>query len=322
MVVIGGGTGQSRVLGSLKNKIQNLSAIVTMADDGGSTGRLRRYQSAPPVGDIRQCLVALANPTNLWAKMFPYRFGHDRWGGRAQDIEGHTLGNIILVALVQELGGLESAIAAVAKQMGLSKNQGVFPSTFDNIILEAKLVTGESITGQFNISYNVAAKDKFRIERVSLLHQEGRAKIQANPRAVEQILKADWVIIGPGALHASILPNLLIPDIKASVAKTSAKKILIANTATTASLPETHGFTLQDHIRQLINHTTEGLIDLVLVNKTQTKYDDQVSLLMTDQPIIEGIPVKQADLISQSNPFSHDRVKLGRILIELIGSKD
>src|SRR3989344_6583868 len=195
VVIIGGGTGQSRVLKALKNDVGNLSAIVTMADDGGSTGRLRKYQNAPAVGDLRQCLVALAEPGRLWSKIFPYRFGNDRWGKNAKDIEGHVIGNILLVALVDVLGGLPPAVASAAREMGVKSTHGIYPSTFENVVLEAELNNGQSVVGQYNISHTLPRAKKFRIKKLTLKTVPPKGgPITGNPEAVSKINQADVVI--------------------------------------------------------------------------------------------------------------------------------
>jgi len=320
VVIIGGGTGQSRVLKALKNDVGNLSAIVTMADDGGSTGRLRKYQNAPAVGDLRQCLVALAEPGRLWSKIFPYRFGNDRWGKNAKDIEGHVIGNILLVALVDVLGGLPPAVASAAREMGVKSTHGIYPSTFENVVLEAELNNGQSVVGQYNISHTLPRAKKFRIKKLTLKTVPPKGgPITGNPEAVSKINQADVVIIGPGALHGSVLPNLLIPEITKAIQACKAKKIYISNTA--IKLAETHGFTLQDHVRAIIKHTSADIFDLILVNNKILKHQKAVSMLTTKMKEIEGIPVRQADLVDDHDIFNHDPRKLREQLLTIFGRK-
>lgn len=317
VVIIGGGTGQSRVLKALKDDIENLSAIVTMADDGGSTGRLRKYQNAPAVGDLRQCLTALADPDRLWTKVFPYRFGKERWAHDAKDIEGHTAGNIILVALVDVLGGLRQAIAAAARELGVKPSHGVFPSTFENIVLKAQLGNGDAMVGQFNISYNVPRAKKFRIKRVWVDREPPLQKpIEANPDAIEKILAADLILIGPGGLHISILPNLVIPAIRNAVIKAKAKKYYIANTA--IKLAETHGFSLEDHVTTLLENTNKDLLDGIITNNKQISHEKTIKMLTTEKTKILEIPIIQADVIDEDNIFVHDPEKLREVLLDLI----
>lgn len=317
IVVIGGGTGQSKVIRALKEDIANLSAIVTMADDGGSTGRLRKYHNAPAVGDLRQCLAAFADENKLLTRVFPHRFGNNRWGNGAQDIEGHVTGNIILVALVDVFGGLREGIAAAAKSMGIKPTHGVFPSTFDNIILKAKLKNDGVIVGQHNISHKIPRAKKFRIEKLSLeCRAPGVSTVRANSEAVSKILAADLIIIGPGALHGSVLPNLLIPGIKNAVLKSKAKKVYVANTA--IKLSETRGFNLDNHVESLLNHTNKKIVDLILVNNKKIQFRKPIQMLMTDNAYVCGISVVQADLIDEADVFSHDPVKLRSALLRLV----
>lgn len=317
IVIIGGGTGQSRVIRALKDDVENLSAIVTMADDGGSTGRLRKFHNAPAVGDLRQCLLAFADPDKVWSKIFPHRFGNNRWGQGAQDIEGHVVGNIILVALVDTLGGLRQAIAAAADEMGIAASHGVYPSTFENVILKAKLNNGSQIGGQYNISHKIPREKKFKIERVWLESQPPQDNpIQGNPDAVAKIREANVILIGPGALHGSVLPNLLIPDICDAVINSKAKKIYIANTA--VKLSETRGFSLEDHIKTLLDHTAQNLVDLIVVNSGKISHEKRVAMLTSNKKVIQGIVVRQADLVDDSDIFVHDSLKLKKVLMEVM----
>lgn len=320
VVIIGGGTGQSRMLRALKDDIENLSAIVVMADDGGSTGRLRKYQNAPAVGDLRNCLTALSQPDNVWAKIFPYRFGNARFVDEPKDIEGHTAGNIILVALIDVLGGLRPAIAAMSKNLGIRPTHGVYPSTFENVILKVKLTNGDVLIGQYNMAYNVSRSKKFRIKELWLDREPISTKpIKANPDAVKKILDADVILIGPGALHGSILANLVIPDIKQAVLKSKAKKIYVANTA--VKLAETRGFNLKDHVESLINHTDSHIVDCMLVNNKILVHEKAVAQLTTSEKTILGIPVIQANLVDEKDIFVHDPAKLRAALLDLIGKK-
>lgn len=321
VVIIGGGTGQSRMLQALKDDIDNLSAVVVMADDGGSTGRLRKYQNAPAVGDLRNCLTALGDSQNTWTKIFPYRFGNARFVDEPKDIEGHTVGNIILVAFIDMLGGLRPAIAAVSKELGIRPTHGVYPSTFENVILKVKLNNGDILVGQYNMAYNVPRAKKFRINKLWLDREPFvEVPIKANPDAVNKILAADVILIGPGALHGSILANLVIPDIKQAVLKSKAKKIYIANTA--IKLAETRGFTLEDHVASLIAHTAKNFVDLILVNNKIIAHDKPIVQLKTSKKTIAGIPVVQADLIDEKDVFVHDPKKLRHVLVDFIAKID
>lgn len=316
VVIIGGGTGQSRVIKALKNDIDNLSAVVAMADDGGSTGRLRRYHNAPAVGDLRNCMCAFADPERLWSKIFPHRFGNDRWA--TEDIKGHTVGNIILVALIDTLGGLRQAIAAASKELGIKPTQGVYPSTFENVTLRAQLGDGSEIIGQYNISYNVPRAKKFKIKQLLLDRiPPAPGAIKANPDVLRQIKQSDVILIGPGGLHHSILPNLLIPSIADAIAKSKAETIYIANTA--IKLAETRGFSLEDHIDSLLAHTQKDIIDTILVNDKTISHEKAIVQLTTKEKTIRAIPVVQADLIDEQDVFVHDPKKLRTVLLDLIG---
>lgn len=315
VVIIGGGTGQSRAIKALKNDIDNLSAVVAMADDGGSTGRLRRYHNAPAVGDLRNCMCAFADPKKLWSKIFPHRFGNDRWA--TEDIKGHTVGNIVLVALIDTLGGLRQAIATASKELGIKPTQGVYPSTFENVTLRAQLGDGSEIIGQYNISYNVPRAKKFKIKQLFLDRiPPAPGEIKANPDVLRQIKQSDVILIGPGGLHHSILPNLLIPSLSDAVASSRAKTVYIANTA--IKLSETRGFSLDDHVNAIIKHTKKGIIDFVLVNNKTLKHERSTQMLMTQKKEVLGIPVIAADLVDEKDIFVHDPKKLRAALLDLI----
>ena len=231
VVVIGGGHGQSTIVEGLKSlKDIDLCAIVTVADDGGSTGRLRELYNIPAVGDIRNVLVSLSD-SKEFNKLFEYRFK----GDDESDVQGHSLGNLVLAALIEINGGsLTKAIKEMSKML---KTKGrVIPSSLDNISLYAKYKDGSIEKGEANIPFKLMHIDKIFYDH----------DVPANKEAVNAILKADLIIYGIGSLYTSILPNLIIKDINDALNKSSAKKIYFANAMTQRG--ETYNYNLKEHI--------------------------------------------------------------------------
>jgi len=253
IVVIGGGTGTFTVLTGLK-KFKNirLSAIVSMADDGGSTGQLRDELGVLPPGDVRQCLVALAKTDTLMRELFNYRFEK---GG----LKGHSFGNLFLTALEKMTGNFDNAVLA-AKQILNIKGE-VIPVTLNKIRLRAILDNGQKLKGEHTIS-TVALKTNHRIKSLGLI---GKAK--ANPKALLAIKEADIVIVGPGDLYGSIIPNLLVNGVSDAIKKSKAKKIFIANLM--AKEKYTTGFSVQNLLSLLNTYFKGEVFDYVIGNNKQ-----------------------------------------------------
>ncbi len=306
-VAIGGGTGLPVALRCLKQYANNITAIVSVADDGGSSGRLRRDIGILPPGDIRNCLVALAKDEDM-AGLFKYRFT------QGDGIAGHNLGNLIIAALTDLHGSFEDGVR-VASEI-LSVQGQVLPSTVGNVVLRAATFDDEPITGQVKI-----AQTSKPLKAVYLDPPD----IEAYPAAVEAILEADQVIIGPGSVFTSILPNLMVSGIGRALAKSKAIKIYVCNVLTQPG--ETDLFTACDHVTAIIDHGSADWIDVAVVNtrplpgEKLTGYAEsrRYPVSITTESIQSlGINIILADVLDEGNPSCHDPDKLASILRELV----
>jgi uncharacterized cofD-like protein len=248
IVVLGGGTGLSTLLRGLKSYSANITAIVTVADDGGSSGRLRREIGVLPPGDIRNCLAALADEEKLLTELFQYRF-------QAGDgLTGHSFGNLFLTVMSEITGDLEQAIAASSKVLAIRGQ--VLPATLSDMRLWADLADGRRIEGESNIT-----EAKGQITRLGCTP----ANPIALPRALDALAEADFIIIGPGSLYTSVIPNLLVPEIAKAIARSQVPRLYICNIMTQPG--ETDGYTVSDHIRSIDAVSPYKLFDVVLVQK-------------------------------------------------------
>jgi uncharacterized cofD-like protein len=262
VVALGGGTGLSTLLRGLKDlvvrrrdeiadqhhPIAGLTAIVTVTDDGGSSGRLRRENRILPPGDIRNCMVALSQDEALLGRLFQYRFHAGR------GLIGHNFGNLFLAALTHVTGDFAEAVRVSSKILAIRGQ--IFPSTVSNVSLVATLANGRRVHGETCIT----ASRKV-IKKLALSPRSPRAL----PKALEAIKEADLILLGPGSLYTSILPNLLIPEIASAIAKSNAPRVYIANLMTQPG--ETSGYALADHLRAIRQHTTRRVIDWVVANR-------------------------------------------------------
>jgi uncharacterized cofD-like protein len=248
IVVVGGGTGLSNLLRGLKEYSANITAIVTVADDGGSSGRLRREIGVLPPGDIRNCLSALADEEKLLTELFQYRF-------KAGDgLTGHSFGNLFLTAMSEVTGDLEQAIAASSKVLAVRGE--VLPATLMDVRLWAELSDGRRIEGESSIT-----EAKGAIARIGCTP----ANPPALPKAVKAIQEADYIIIGPGSLYTSIVPNLLVPDIVEAIAEREVPRIYVCNIMTQEG--ETQGYSVGDHVQAIDKACGRKLFEAVLVQK-------------------------------------------------------
>ena len=248
IVVVGGGTGLSTLLRGLKDYSSNITAIVTVADDGGSSGRLRREIGVLPPGDIRNCIAALADEEELLTELFQYRFK------AGEGLSGHSFGNLFLTAMSKITGDLEQAVVASSKVLAISGK--VLPSTLSDVSLWAEMEDGRLIEGESNIP---EAKGKIKSFGCIPANPPGL------PAAVKAIREAEYIIIGPGSLYTSIIPNLLVPDIRTAIAKADVPRIYICNIMTQPG--ETEGYSVADHIREIDRIGKQKLFDAVLVHR-------------------------------------------------------
>lgn len=290
IVIIGGGTGLPVLLRGLKNYPVDITAIVTVADDGGSSGRLRDDLQIPPPGDIRNVLAALSDVEPLIEEMFQHRFQ------TAGDLSGHSLGNLILAAMTNITGNFALAIQELSRVLNVRGK--VLPAANQSVVLHAEMEDGTIVSGESKIPYSGK-----RIKRVYLTPE----KVKPLPEAVKAIQQADLIVIGPGSLYTSILPNLLVPKIGDAVSRSKAKKVYICNLMTQAG--ETHDFTASDHVKVLYEHLNYPFIQTILVN---------------NQEIPEEIKKRYEEEMAQPVEFDWERLKeLGlEVLTESIVSFD
>ncbi|MBE7062617.1 MAG: YvcK family protein [Ruminococcaceae bacterium] len=250
LVTIGGGTGMSTMLRGLKNYTKNLTAIVTMADDGGGSGRLREDLGVLPPGDVRNCLVALATAEPMMEELFHYRFPCGM-------LRGQSVGNLIIAAMDGICGSFEEAIRRVSEVLAISGR--VLPVTTENIHICASLSDGAQVQGESRIG-KAAAMHGCRISRVRLVPEA----VGPASDVLESIAAADAIILGPGSLYTSILPNLLVEGVTNALRKTDAPKIYVCNVM--GQPGETEGYTAFDHVQAIFDHGGEGCIDYCIVN--------------------------------------------------------
>ncbi len=304
IVAIGGGTGLSALLRGLKEYTHNLTAIVTVADDGGSSGELRRNLGILPPGDIRSCLAALSDDEAMLTQIFQYRFGE------GAGLNGHSLGNLLITALTDITGSFEEAVAESGRVLAVHGR--VLPATLHDVRLVADVSLPQTarevqIKGESSIP-----KAAGRVKNIWLEPNNP----SAFPPAIQAILGADLIIIGPGSLYTSILPNLLVPDIAEALRATRALKFYVCNVTTQAG--ETDGFTCGDHVHVVQKYLGSDTLDLVICNKQCLGDPPEESQWVTSAPDqSDGFPIYQADLIDLEQPRRHDSAKLGQVVLDL-----
>ena len=250
IAVIGGGHGLSNMLRGLKQYTEHSSAIVSVADDGGSSGMLRNDLGMPPPGDIRNCLEALANTEPLMRELMQYRF-------KDGSLAGQSFGNLFIAALNGISPSFDEAVTRMSQVLAITGH--VLPVTTADVRLEAEFENGASVIGESKIFY-CKKKEDCRITKVRLLPEDAKAL----PAAAAAIREADILVLGPGSLYTSIIPNLLVNGIVEAIQDSDALKIYVANVMTQEG--ETEGYTVSDHIQALFKHSAPGLVDLCLAN--------------------------------------------------------
>jgi uncharacterized cofD-like protein len=306
IVVIGGGHGLSVLIRGLKKYTNNITAIVTVADDGGSSGRLRASLGILPPGDIRNCLSAMSNDEAMLTQLFQYRFPNGSSG-----LDGHSFGNLFISALTDLTGSFEEAVAESGRVLSVSGR--VLPSTLHNVELVADIRLPN-----MSSEIRVAGESKIptsngRVRRVWLEPNTP----PAFPQAIQAILSADVIVIGPGSLYTSLLPNLLVPDLADAIRSSRALKLYICNVATQAG--ETDGFSCNDHISAIENHAGKSLFDIVLVNnKCDAQLPDGIEWIDIDEDLNSYYAVYSDDLVDASMPWRHDGETISRVIIDLL----
>lgn len=304
IVAIGGGHGLATLLRGLKAHTGNLTAVVTVADDGGSSGRLRESLGILPPGDIRNCLAALSNDEDMLTQLFQYRFSG------SHGLEGHSFGNLFITALADITGSFEDAVVESGRV--LSVNGRVLPSTLHDVKLVASMELPHSLN-----EVRVEGESKIpemagRVRRVWLEPDNA----PAFPPVIQAILNADIVVVGPGSLYTSILPNLLVQDLLASIDASRAIKIYVCNIATQAG--ETDSYTTYDHVRVLEGHVGEDLFDVILCNDN---YEGEVGSgsmwVRADEKTLSDSRTHCADLVDDAHPWRHDSLKLAQVIMDI-----
>jgi uncharacterized cofD-like protein len=317
IVALGGGTGLSTVLRGLKEfvstrkketiprPISDLAAVVTVTDDGGSSGRLRREYRVLPPGDIRNCMVALSTDEHLLGKLFQYRF--PAGGGLA----GHSFGNLFLTALTHVTGDFPEAVRVSAQVLAIRGR--IYPSTAQNVTLEAQLEGGQIVAGETKIS-----RSRKPIRRIRLVPR----RVRAVPEVLEAIREADLILIGPGSLYTSIIPNLLIDKVVQAIVSSRATCVYIANLMTQPG--ETQNYSVADHVRAIYDHTRKRIFDFVVINskpvpaallrryRAQGAAPVQASLAELRRM---GIRYVTGDFLHHNTVLRHDQSRLTRLLL-------
>ncbi len=311
IVAVGGGTGLSTMLRGLKQYTSNLTALVTVADDGGGSGVLREDLGMLPPGDIRNCILALADTEPIMQKLLQYRF---------QDgmLKGQSFGNLFLAAM----DGISDSFEEAVKKMSdvLAVTGKVLPITLEDVRLCADIENGETILGEYNIGHREGSKA--RINRVFL----NQSSVKPLKEAIDAIMEADIVVLGPGSLYTSIIPNLLVDGVCEALQKTKGIIVYVCNVMTQPC--ETEGYTLSDHIKAIEKHSRKGIIDFCVVNTAPIPDDlsdrykkDGAELVRVDSDVVEkmGIEIITGDFKAINNNYvRHDSNKLAKKIIELV----
>jgi len=320
VVALGGGTGLSALLRGLREHvvrgpvrlptaerpISDLAAIVTVTDDGGSSGRLRRENRMLPPGDIRNCMVALSKDEALLSRLFQYRFQAGR------GLAGHSFGNLFLTALTHVTGDFVEAVRVSSEVLAIRGR--IFPSTTSNVHLIATLADGRRVRGETNIS-----RSKFPISKIELSPR----RVRPLPRAVQAIQDADLILLGPGSLYTSVIPNLLIPEIARAIRRSRAPRVYIANLMTQPG--ETTHFALSQHLQAIEAHVGKGLINYVVANRkpvspaVERRYRAEgAEPVVIDRANISKMKIQLIadDLLEEHNVIRHNSPRLAALLLK------
>lgn len=309
IVVIGGGTGLATLLRGLKTYTSNIAAIVTVTDDGGSSGVLRRELGMAPPGDIRNCLAALADAEELMTELLQFRFDAGGVG-----LEGHSFGNLLIAAMANITGDFERAVKETGRVLAIRGR--VLPSTVDSVMLQAEMEDGSLVEGETNIA------DSPKAIRNIYLHPSG---VRPLDESLQAIAMADAIVIGPGSVYTSVVPNLLVPGIAEAVNNSSAIKMYVCNVMTQPG--ESDKFTASDHVRAVLRHAEGRLFNYVLVNKgvptpeMLEKYRDiGADLVAPDVDKIRELGFRPVvgDFMNQSTVVRHDSKRLAEAVMRLV----
>ncbi len=308
VVALGGGTGMSNLLSGLKSYTADITAVISVADDGGSSGKLRKEFDMLPPGDIRKCLIALSDDSPLMEGLLRYRFPE-------QELGGHSFGNLFLTVMARITGDFGEAVQQASRMLSIRGR--VFPATLENIFLVATHSDGTKTTGQRLISESTKP-----IEQVELKPGPGKA----DPAILQAISEADLIIIGPGSLYTSVIPNLLIPNIPEAIAASPGACVYVANVASVEG--ETKGMGLADHVAAIEKHVAAPFINYILLNsgnpgsEALKRFSNRQSrrLLRAEEGLAEsnGYQYIREDVVDPTNPAWHSPPKLARALMDLV----
>lgn len=300
IVAIGGGTGLSVLLRGLKNYTDNISGVVTVADDGGSSGRLRQELGMPPPGDFRKTLVAMSDSETLLSKLFQYRFD------QGYGLEGHSFGNLFIAAMTNVTGSFEQALQESSQILAVRGK--IFPSTAANLQLSAQLFNGTTIHGESSITEHGEPIDRVFIDPIDAI---------AYPKAVSAIEEAHLIVIGPGSLYTSILPNLLVSGITNAIEQATAPKIYVCNVATQKG--ETDKYVVADHVESLQKHTSPTIVDYVIINDTPRNLGANFlgEPVVNDKRQLKHVQIIEKPLVDDTHPVRHDSVRLAHTVMDV-----
>ena len=311
ITAIGGGTGLSTMLRGLKKYTKNLTAVVTVADDGGGSGVLRRDIGMPPPGDIRHCMESLANVEPIMERLLTYRF-------QEGSLAGQSFGNLILAALNGVTGSFEEAVAQMSQVLAITGR--ILPVTSADVQLEAVFENGARVVGESKISSFKKEQD-CRIAHVALLPERPAAL----PAALQAIREADLILMGPGSLYTSVIPNLLVEGVVEAICRSEALKIYVCNIMTQEG--ETEGYTAADHVDALLSHGAPGLVDLCLANSAPVrpglveKYrEEDAAPILVDRERIRamGLELEEYPVASEGGDYArHDPDRLAAAVLDL-----
>ena len=304
IVAMGGGTGLSTLLRGLKGYSANITAVVAVADDGGSSGQLRQQLGIAPPGDIRNCIAALADAEPLMTQLMQYRFP------TGSGLDNHAFGNLFIAAMTAVTGDFEEAVRESNRVLAVRGQ--VLPVTSVPLNLSARLASGRHLHGQVGIS-----KATERIAEVSI----EPADVRANQEALERILEAELIVIGPGSLYSSVMPNLLIADVRDALSAAQGLIVYVCNVATQPG--ETDGMSASEHLTALFDHVGDDLVDCVVINRNSAARRPEnwpAEPVEVDVRRLEDLPVVvvEEDVVDPTNAHRHDPAKLATALMRLL----
>lgn len=309
VVVVGGGTGMPVLLRGLKNLPIDLIAIVTVADDGGSTGRLRDEMAIPAPGDIRNVIAALSDAEPMLVELFQHRFEV------GNGLSGHSLGNLLLAAMTSVTGDFYDGIKEISRVLNVKGT--IYPISTENLSLHAKMKDGTIVSGESNIPLSNKV-----IDHVFLSPEP----VKPFSHAVQAIVEADLVVIGPGSLYTSIMPNLIVPSVKEAFEQTKAKIVYVCNLMTQSG--ETTGYTASDHVEAINRHIGKGIVEAIIVHNEpiketiKEKYAEENAepvIYDTDKLLALGLEIIEGDIINKEHPaLRHDTDKIAKLLYTLL----